>query len=62
MLGKIEDRRRGKQRVRWLDSITDSKEMNLSKFQEIVKDKGAWCAAVQGVTESKVTQQLNNNS
>ena len=62
MLGKIEGRRRGKQRVRWLDSITDSKEMNLSKFQEIVKDKGAWCAAVQGVTESKVTQQLNNNS
>ena len=62
MLGNIEGKRRGKQRVRWLDSITDSKEMNLSKFQEIVKDKGAWCAAVQGVTELKVTQQLNNNS
>ena len=50
MPGKIEGKRRRRwQRMRWLDSITDSKNMNMSKIQEIVKDRGAWCAAVHGV-------------
>ena len=53
MLGKIEgNRRRVQQRMRWLDSITDSKEMNLSKFQETAEDRGDWHAAVHGTAKS----------
>ena len=54
MLGKIEGRsRRGRQRVRWLESITDSMDMKFSKLREIVKDREAWCATVHGVTKSQ---------
>ena len=61
MLARIEGRRRGRQRMRWLDGITNSVDLDLSKLQKIVKDREAWSAEFHAVAESDMIEQLNNS-